>query len=1150
MLRLEILEARVTPATFLVSNTSSADIPGSLTRAILNANNSVGMDTIQFDPSVFGPGLNEAIVLTNPLPLLTDHVRILGPDSVRLSIQRADSAPDFRIFQIAPGLTVEISNLRLANGRADLGAGILNQGLLLLQNSVLEWNQSLSAGGQGGAIASFQSLTLVDTLIANNSAGVNGTGGGVLVGFDSQFSSFSSTFTGNTAALGSALFIQGSNVSSLLQNTTISGNQATDPNGLGGAIFVHTFFGEFFLDLRSTTIANNQAAPGGIGGIINFGEASTTSSIVYQNTLFADNVGANLFEAPGSYFGSLMSLGHNLSTDNTGNLTASGDQPNTPALLRPLGNYGGPVPTHALLPNSPAIDAGPVLIDVLLDARGFPRSLISDIGAFEANYTFEMFSGNAHSIAAGTVADTQLIVQLLESGQPATGVPVAFNAPLGVSFNGVSTVIVPVDALGLAKAPFLTADTTPGQFSVLASEGANTLTFSVLVTPGQLAGYEVIPELSQVLPGQPFFIDVKPVDAFGNPFPLDSGGLSFTSSDPLAVLPDPYTFSTNQDLGNPPGVYRITGFALHTFGNKKITLTPIDTQLGVLPVVVSLRVLNTNAPSPSIGEDTTIMIGQPLIRSGKILDREDKTFSVTVDYGDGSPSSPLEVMGDGSIQLFHLYAEPGTYTVVVTVVDDQARVRSASFDVKVTPIGQPALILSRRDEFSNVGSVFQRTGKVVNANFAQAVVLVDYGDGTREQAALDENGFFQLRHVYQIEGSFITRVRLIVDGVVFDRLAFYVDVLLAGVPKETAVKVRIPAGETGIAAVPGATVIYDNNGSTFSAIIVAIVPLHVVDQLDKQFFHSRNLTIFASYDVRAINVSLNDVALVTFSFPDVPNRIGDPVLTFFNRPTGKQEFVRSQLFIIDTVNRTITFILDRQSIPRLTQLTGTVFTIAAPLSTTVPTNFSSSSGVNSLSLALTGAVQASLLLTESEDTMLAETTRTSVDSGVFVRQLLGGHKPDALASLAIFAERSEVELESREGGVLRELPEVPPVLTDLPSVTVTPAGAEPLSPPPASKPVAPSPGQEEPATELSTEAELPHQAASASETDLVELNKTDFEDRFRRQSCSDALFMVALVPVLVACSRSSKRDGDDLLIVAGKHSSLSESGMGPDDFAG
>ena len=72
-------------------------------------------------------------------------------------------------------------------------------------------------------------------------------------------------------------------------------------------------------------------------------------------------------------------------------------------LLAPLGNYGGPTQTMALLPGSPAIDAGNnalIPAGITTDQRGLPRivNTIVDIGAFESSgFTIAVTSGSGQS---------------------------------------------------------------------------------------------------------------------------------------------------------------------------------------------------------------------------------------------------------------------------------------------------------------------------------------------------------------------------------------------------------------------------------------------------------------------------------------------------------------------------------------------------------------------------------------------------------------------------------------------------------------------------------------------------------------------------------------------------------------------------------
>jgi hypothetical protein len=120
----------------------------------------------------------------------------------------------------------------------------------------------------------------------------------------------------------------------------------------------------------------------GVGG--GFFSAPISAHVSLLNTIIGGNTAS---EYKPDVRGYLVSLGGNLVQDTNG-LTAAlltNDIVNTSPLLSPLQNNGGPIPTHAWLTNSPALDAGLALGAPALDARGVirPQGQGVDIGAYE-----------------------------------------------------------------------------------------------------------------------------------------------------------------------------------------------------------------------------------------------------------------------------------------------------------------------------------------------------------------------------------------------------------------------------------------------------------------------------------------------------------------------------------------------------------------------------------------------------------------------------------------------------------------------------------------------------------------------------------------------------------------------------------------------
>jgi predicted outer membrane repeat protein len=231
---------------------------------------------------------------------------------------------------------------------------------LTVANSTISNN---SSGGRGGGIFAFQNVSIVNSTISGNA----GTSGGGIYCNGSQDSSIvNSTISGNSAGTNGGGIYSVDGVT--IVNSTISGNSAGTS---GGGIY-----GQFGVSLVNSTISGNSAGTSG-GGIYNFvsflhvanstisGNSAGSGGGIYNdgddlveisNTILnAGALGANVFNNGGT----VTSLGYNLSSDDGGGyLNGPGDQINIDPLLGPLQNNGGSTFTHALLPGSPAIDAG------------------------------------------------------------------------------------------------------------------------------------------------------------------------------------------------------------------------------------------------------------------------------------------------------------------------------------------------------------------------------------------------------------------------------------------------------------------------------------------------------------------------------------------------------------------------------------------------------------------------------------------------------------------------------------------------------------------------------------------------------------------------------------------------------------------------
>ena len=416
-----------------VLNTNDAG-PGSLRQAIVDL---CPGGTITFTNSLSG----STIGLTSGELEIDKSLTLLGLGATNLAVSGNNLS---RVFVIAQGVSASLSGLKITGGNAgggDGGAIKNDRGRLTLDGCVV----SDSAGGYGGGIFTDARgggawLVLTHCTVRNNHATVNGGGLAVYGGTNEIVAS---TFASNRCDFaGGGVYAERSSYS--IVNSTFSSNLSTNSgSGEGGGIFFE--FGA--AAIRHTTFAGNAAPSDTAGGIFNH-----LGGVAVRHSLFA--AGASGVNLAGN--GSITSLGFNLSDDDSRNIINARylDQPtdrnNLPALLGPLADHGGPTPTHALLPGSPAFNAGDPAFatnSLPFDQRGpgFPRVVNGqlDIGALEAQTAPPAFTLCPGSVMTN-VANATNIVAVTWPDPTATGTPapdIRCAPPSGTTFAvGVTTV--------------------------------------------------------------------------------------------------------------------------------------------------------------------------------------------------------------------------------------------------------------------------------------------------------------------------------------------------------------------------------------------------------------------------------------------------------------------------------------------------------------------------------------------------------------------------------------------------------------------------------------------------------------------------------------------------------------------------------------
>lgn len=419
-------------ATIPVTNCNDAG-PGSLRNAIASAANN---DTI--DAS--GLTCSTISLTTGSLVVNQNNLMIVGRGRGDLTIQQG--AKYGRIIRHQGTGTLSLSGMTIQNGRVspsateagNQGGCVFSNGNVALGNggspsdarlgvrvsgcAAIARNAGTTAEGGGvfanGGFNMYGSVISGCTVQATEStnyarggglfAGANTTGASINMKYSEISGNQAQATEGNGAGLRNGAGIHHTNI----LNSTITGNVA---GGKGGAVYL-TGGGSATISISNSTISGNSAKASG-GALLNLatqpgvrGDISVMSSTVTRNrsTEFVGGAGlrvlGNLELQSALVSGNTGPNGnasdvHHSPGDLTGadNLVGVGEAP-APGLIRTndprlggLSFNGGPTRTHALLRDSPAMNAGNVAVATTTDQRGpgFPRvrGARADIGAFE-----------------------------------------------------------------------------------------------------------------------------------------------------------------------------------------------------------------------------------------------------------------------------------------------------------------------------------------------------------------------------------------------------------------------------------------------------------------------------------------------------------------------------------------------------------------------------------------------------------------------------------------------------------------------------------------------------------------------------------------------------------------------------------------------
>ncbi len=198
-------------------------------------------------------------------------------------------------------------------------------------------------------------------------------------------------------------------------------------------------------------------------------------------------------------------------------------------------------------------------------------------------------------------------------------------------------------------------------------------------------------------------------------------------------------------------------------------LLTVEDPGGLTDADTAMVIFNNVPPGVAAGPDATVAVGESFTGAGNFSDPGNDTWTATVDYGDGAGPEPLGLHPNKSLDLEHIYVNPGTYPVVVCVADDDGGVGCDSLSVTVPIPNRPPVL-------QPIGNLFLEEGDIldiaVSATDPDGDTLTLWATGLPAFAGFTDNGdgtgFFSLAPVHSDAGDHPGIEVVVSDGALTD----------------------------------------------------------------------------------------------------------------------------------------------------------------------------------------------------------------------------------------------------------------------------------------------------------------------------------------------------------------------------------------------